>query len=209
MRAASTAFAVNEPCSSPAVLPALRCPERHPRARQPRVLDPYETNSYSVPPEHIGTMLTLKIHPFESKRRSIRARRLDPPIPALPGRREDQALLSRGPGSHAEALGSRPGPARSYPQAEGPANQDPAARGRGAAAVGLRELFAEATHGGHRMSAQAVAMETLTARMEELGLGFMSAGLATFLGAPGAEIFPLSIRSGISSTLSTPPGWRG
>jgi transposase len=24
----------------------------------------YETNSYSVPPEHIGTMLTLKIHPF-------------------------------------------------------------------------------------------------------------------------------------------------
>jgi transposase len=24
----------------------------------------YETNSYSVPPQHIGTMLTLKIHPF-------------------------------------------------------------------------------------------------------------------------------------------------
>jgi len=27
----------------------------------------HETNSYSVPPQHIGTMLTLKIHPFESK----------------------------------------------------------------------------------------------------------------------------------------------
>jgi transposase len=27
----------------------------------------YETNSYSVPPQHIGTMLTLKIHPFESE----------------------------------------------------------------------------------------------------------------------------------------------
>jgi transposase len=26
----------------------------------------HETNSYSVPPEHIGTMLTLKIHPFEN-----------------------------------------------------------------------------------------------------------------------------------------------
>jgi transposase len=26
----------------------------------------YETNSYSVPPEHIGRMLTLKVHPFES-----------------------------------------------------------------------------------------------------------------------------------------------
>jgi len=27
----------------------------------------HETNSYSVPPQHIGTMLTLKIHPFESE----------------------------------------------------------------------------------------------------------------------------------------------
>jgi transposase len=27
----------------------------------------YETNGYSVPPEHIGTMLTLKVHPFESE----------------------------------------------------------------------------------------------------------------------------------------------
>jgi transposase len=27
----------------------------------------YETNSYSVPPEHIGTMLTLKIHPFNNE----------------------------------------------------------------------------------------------------------------------------------------------
>jgi transposase len=27
----------------------------------------YETNSYSVPPQHIGTMLTLKIHPFENE----------------------------------------------------------------------------------------------------------------------------------------------
>ena len=26
----------------------------------------YETNSYSVPPEHIGTMLTLKVHPFDN-----------------------------------------------------------------------------------------------------------------------------------------------
>jgi transposase len=26
----------------------------------------HETNSYSVPPEHIGRMLTLKVHPFES-----------------------------------------------------------------------------------------------------------------------------------------------
>lgn len=27
----------------------------------------HETNSYSVPPENIGTMLTLKVHPFESE----------------------------------------------------------------------------------------------------------------------------------------------
>jgi transposase len=27
----------------------------------------HETNSYSVPPEHIGTMLTLKIHPFNNE----------------------------------------------------------------------------------------------------------------------------------------------
>ena len=27
----------------------------------------HETNSYSVPPEHIGTMLTLMVHPFESE----------------------------------------------------------------------------------------------------------------------------------------------
>ena len=26
----------------------------------------HETNSYSVPPEHIGMLLTLKVHPFES-----------------------------------------------------------------------------------------------------------------------------------------------
>jgi transposase len=26
----------------------------------------HETNSYSVPPQHIGTLLTLKVHPFES-----------------------------------------------------------------------------------------------------------------------------------------------
>ena len=26
----------------------------------------YETNGYSVPPEHIGLMLTLKVHPFEN-----------------------------------------------------------------------------------------------------------------------------------------------
>jgi DNA replication protein DnaC len=41
------------------------------------------------------------------------------------------------------------------------------------------------------VSAQAVAMETLMGRMEELGLGFMSAGLATFLGAPGRGDTPL------------------
>jgi DNA replication protein DnaC len=41
------------------------------------------------------------------------------------------------------------------------------------------------------VSAQAVAMETLTLRMEELGLGFMSAGLATFLGASGRSDMPL------------------
>ncbi len=35
------------------------------------------------------------------------------------------------------------------------------------------------------MSEHGVAMEALTARMQELGLSFMSAGLATFLGAPG------------------------
>jgi DNA replication protein DnaC len=35
------------------------------------------------------------------------------------------------------------------------------------------------------VSANTIAMETLTGRMEELGLCFMSAGLATFLGAPG------------------------
>ena len=27
----------------------------------------HETNSYSVPPQHIGTMLTLLIHPFENE----------------------------------------------------------------------------------------------------------------------------------------------
>jgi DNA replication protein DnaC len=36
-----------------------------------------------------------------------------------------------------------------------------------------------------------VAMETLSARMEELGLGFMSAGLATFLGDSGRGDIPL------------------
>jgi hypothetical protein len=36
-----------------------------------------------------------------------------------------------------------------------------------------------------------VALETLTARMEELGLGFMSAGLVTFLGASGRGDVPL------------------
>jgi DNA replication protein DnaC len=41
------------------------------------------------------------------------------------------------------------------------------------------------------VSANTVAMETLTGRMEELGLGFMSAGLATFLGAPGRGDTPL------------------
>jgi DNA replication protein DnaC len=41
------------------------------------------------------------------------------------------------------------------------------------------------------MSAQAVAMKALTDRMEELGLLFMSAGLATFLGAPGRGDTPL------------------
>jgi len=35
------------------------------------------------------------------------------------------------------------------------------------------------------VSEHGVAMEALTARMQELGLSFMSAGLATFLGAPG------------------------
>jgi DNA replication protein DnaC len=35
------------------------------------------------------------------------------------------------------------------------------------------------------MTEHAIAMETITGRMEELGLGFMAAGLATFLGSSG------------------------
>jgi DNA replication protein DnaC len=35
------------------------------------------------------------------------------------------------------------------------------------------------------MTEHAIAMETITERMEELGLGFMAAGLATFLGSSG------------------------
>jgi DNA replication protein DnaC len=41
------------------------------------------------------------------------------------------------------------------------------------------------------MSARSVAIETLTARMDELGLGFMSAGLVSFLGASGRSDVPL------------------
>jgi len=41
------------------------------------------------------------------------------------------------------------------------------------------------------VSEHGVAMESLTTRMEELGLGFMSAGLATFLGASGRGDAPL------------------
>jgi hypothetical protein len=35
------------------------------------------------------------------------------------------------------------------------------------------------------MTEHAIAMETITGRMEELGLGFMAAGLVTFLGSSG------------------------
>ena len=41
------------------------------------------------------------------------------------------------------------------------------------------------------MNEATLAMDTLTTRMEELGLGFMSAGLATFLGASGRADMPL------------------
>jgi DNA replication protein DnaC len=41
------------------------------------------------------------------------------------------------------------------------------------------------------MSANSMAMETLTGRMEELGLGFMAAGLETFLGASGRADAPI------------------
>ena len=41
------------------------------------------------------------------------------------------------------------------------------------------------------MSAHGVALATLTTRMEELGLGFMAAGLETFLGAPRRAETPL------------------
>lgn len=41
------------------------------------------------------------------------------------------------------------------------------------------------------MSAASMAMEALTDRMEELGLGFMAAGLETFLGAPGRADTPI------------------
>ncbi len=41
------------------------------------------------------------------------------------------------------------------------------------------------------MNGDTLAMQTLTGRMEELGLDFMSAGLATFLGASGRADTPL------------------
>jgi DNA replication protein DnaC len=41
------------------------------------------------------------------------------------------------------------------------------------------------------MNENTLAMETLTGRMEELGLGFIAAGLATFLGASGRADAPL------------------
>jgi hypothetical protein len=59
-------FAREQSMLKAALLAALRCPQSHPCAGQPGIIDSLQPNGYSVPPEHIGRMLILKVHPFEN-----------------------------------------------------------------------------------------------------------------------------------------------
>jgi len=151
----------------------------------------YETNSYSVPPEHIGQLLLLKVHPFEAdaessalkdrfgafhSRRMVRKRNVS-------FRRIGKNYKNAGMPDRARLARVR------KPRVPKSQNSSPEVEVRPTSAY--EELFADQAMGGLSMNEATLAMDTLTTRMEELGLGFMSASLATFLGASGRADMPL------------------